>query len=252
MVNHFSTVGIPVSSEADFMKYVNLVFESGKKIKAYGGTYLLLKMGNGIELWGQLNTQGEMIGLNPHYKGTAVSTVRLIEKVEDPTDTLLDGRVYSEAEPSEDGAFAYPFVFDMPDIAAQKIKYPVIREVQLAAFAHELSVYADEEEYNKAQETEPKFASEFFIPSGLFEGDEEGGRPSSMGLFGGRVLAAEKLRNPYSDEYFYYAKVKTLGGEFDVVADPELVTEEIREGNIISGSFWLTGRLIQKKFKLFG
>ena len=251
MVNHFSTVGIPVSSEADFMKYANLVFESGKKVKAPGGTYLLLKMGNGIELWGQLNTQGEMIGLNPHYEGTAVSTIRLLERVEDPTDTVLDGRVHSEAEPGKDGTFAYPFVFDMPNIAAQKIKYPVIREVQLAAFAHELSVYANEEEYNNGQETEAKFASEFFIPSGLFGGDGEGG-PSSMGLFGGRVLAAEKLRNPYSDAYFYYAKVKTLGGEFDVVADPELVTEEIREGNIISGSFWLTGKLIQKKFKFFG
>lgn len=251
MVNHFSTVGIPVSSEADFMKYANLVFESGEKVKAHGGTYLLLKMGKGVELWGQLNRQGEMIGLNPHYEGTAVSTVRLIEKVEDPTDTVLDGRVHSEAEPDEEGAFAYPFVFDMPNIAAQKMKYPVIREVQLAAFAHELSVYADEEEYMTGQETEPKFASEFFIPSGLFGGDEEGG-PSSMGLFGGRVLAAEKIRNPYSNAYFYYAKVKSLGGEFDVVADPELVAEEIREGNIISGSFWLTGKLIKKKFKLFG
>ncbi|MEI5990852.1 hypothetical protein A5881_002357 [Enterococcus termitis] len=246
MVNHFSTVGLPVSSEEDFMKYAKVVFESGKKIKAHGGAYLLLKMGNGIELWGQVNTQGEMIGLNPHYKGAAVSTVRLLEQVEDPKDTMLDGRIYSEAEPGEDGAFTYPFVFDMPDIAAQKIKYPVIREVQLAAFAHELNIYEDEEAYNRAQETEPKFASEFFIPSGLFGVEEGKGGASSMGLFGGRVLSAEKIINPYSNDYFYYAKVKTLGGEFDVVADPELVAEEIKEGTIISGSFWLTGRLIEK------
>ncbi|MFD2306918.1 hypothetical protein [Enterococcus termitis] len=251
MVNHFSTVGIPVSSEEDFMTYANQVFASGKKIKAQNGTYLLLGMGEGIELWGQLNQEGEMIGLNPHFSGTAVSTVRLVEKVEDPTDTVLDGRIYSEADPEED-AFAYPFVFDVPDIGLQKIKYPVIREVQVAAFAHELSIYASEEDYHKSQASEPKFASEFFIPSGLFGSEEEATGPSSMAMFGGHVLTTKKIKNRFTEQYFYYAKVKTLGGEFDVVIDPELVTAEIKEGSILSGSFWLTGKLVKKRFKLFG
>lgn len=50
------------------------------------------------------------------------------------------------------------------------------------------------------------------------------------------------------DEYFNYAKVKTLGGEFDVVPDPELVNEDITAENSLSGSFWLTGWIVHAAF----
>lgn len=111
--------------------------------------------------------------------------------------------------------------------------------MQLAAFAHELNIYANEDVYKETQESEdgPNFATEFFIPSGLFNEDETDSLPAATANFGGRVLTARKIRNPHTDEYFYYAKVKTLGGEFDVVADPELLNDDITAGNILSGSF---------------
>ncbi|MFD1900730.1 hypothetical protein GQR36_13355 [Enterococcus termitis] len=190
MVNHFSTVGIPVSSEEDFMTYANQVFASGKNKSAKWNVSLI---GNGRRnrTLGTAESGRRDDWIESTFSGTAVSTVRLVEKVEDPTDTVLDGRIYSEADPEED-AFAYPFVFDVPDIGIQKIKYPVIREVQVAAFAHELSIYASEEDYHKSQASEPKFASEFFIPSGLFGSEEEATYPSSMAMFGGHVLTTKK------------------------------------------------------------
>lgn len=54
-----------------------------------------------------MNEADEMVGLNPHFEGTAVSVVRLVEKVEDPAAIDLDGRIYCEAEPGEDGESAY-------------------------------------------------------------------------------------------------------------------------------------------------
>jgi hypothetical protein len=38
--------------------------------------------------------------------------------------------------------------------------------------------------------------------------------------------------------------VDTLGGTFDVVIDPELLPDRPRAGNVVSGWFWLSGRLL--------
>ncbi|MGM0168825.1 hypothetical protein IGI39_004580 [Enterococcus sp. AZ135] len=247
MVSHFSTIGLPINSNEEFMAYARLVHESGERIKAGENAYLKLELGEGVELWGQVNEANEMIGLNPHFKGMAVSTVRLTEKVENPAATVLDGQVYSEADPGDPEEFAYPFVFDLPDMSLHELHFPVIKEVQLAAFAHELNIYANENVYKQVQENEGgNFATEFFIPSGLFSEEESESLPESTAIFGGRVQTVKKIRNPHTGESFYYAEVKTLGGVFDVVVDPELVTEEITEDSIISGSFWLTGRIVNE------
>ena len=254
MPSHFSSIGIPLSSQDEFERYARMAIEKGQRIKTGSGTYARFEMGHGAELWGQLNHSNEVIGINPHFTGSAVSTVRLITKVEDPDDNELDGRVYAEAEPGAEGEFTYPFVFDMPDMADCKFSFPEIREVQLAAFAHELSIFRDDKEYDDSQEGETKFAAESFIPSGLFIPDgEQTGPPRAMAVFTGHVLTAGKLKNTYTGGFFYHMKVRTLGGEFDLVADPELVDQEICAGGVVAGSFWLSGRLLKKKkFKLFG
>lgn len=253
MLSHFSTIGIPVASQDDFAHYAGLAIEKGRKIKTGTGTYARFDMGHGAELWGQLSRGKEVIGINPHFTGSAVSTVRLITKIQDPNDNELDGRLYAEADPGAEGEFAYPFVFDMPDMAACNFSFPEIREVQLAAFAHELSIYKDDREFDELQESEMKFAAESFIPSGLFLPDGEHTEPpQAMAIFAGHVLAVEKLNNTYTDRSFYHIKVRTLGGEFDLVADPELVDKEICIGGVVFGSFWLSGRLLKKRFKMFG
>jgi hypothetical protein len=42
---------------------------------------------------------------------------------------------------------------------------------------------------------------------------------------------------------FWWALVDTLGGTYDVVIDPELLPDSPRAGNILSGWFWLSGRI---------
>jgi hypothetical protein len=39
--------------------------------------------------------------------------------------------------------------------------------------------------------------------------------------------------------------VDTLGGEVDVVADVKLISSEPQIGGIVSGQFWLSGKIIQ-------
>lgn len=80
MVSHFSTIGLPLKSNEEFMEYAKLVCELGERLEVGEAAYLKLELGEGVELWGQMNEANEIIGLNPHFKGTAVSNVCLTKK----------------------------------------------------------------------------------------------------------------------------------------------------------------------------
>jgi hypothetical protein len=46
--------------------------------------------------------------------------------------------------------------------------YPKDQDIQLSAFAEEIEVFDSEEDFNSSQTSELKFATQSFIPSGLF------------------------------------------------------------------------------------
>lgn len=242
MASHFSTIGIPLKSREEFEKYAEVAVNNGELIETPLGTYVRFRMGKGAELWGQLNTDNEIIGINPHFTGDASAKVRLVCKVDTPESNELDGTYYAEAEPGAEGEYIYPFAFDMPDGSAWEFSCPEIREVQLAAFAHELSIFDDDEAFDASQEQKPGYAAESFIPSGLFV--EEGAAVEAAAVFTGHVLSFERIENTLTGAFFYHIKVKTLGADIDVVADPKLVGREIRIGGVVSGSFWLSGRVL--------
>ena len=88
------------------------------------------------------------------------------------------------------------------------------------------------------------FASQSFIPSGLISpsGDPVD-PPEPHALFVGHVVEAEQRHNAVTGRPFWWALVETIGGTFDVVIDPELLDEQPRPGHVLSGWFWLSGRL---------
>ncbi len=67
--------------------------------------------------------------------------------------------------------------------------------------------------------------------------------PESHALIAGEVVEAGERRNAVTDRPFWWALVDTVGGTFDVVIDPSLLSNPVRAGNVISGWFWLSGRL---------
>ena len=56
-------------------------------------------------------------------------------------------------------------------------------------------------------------------------------------------VAAEKT-NSLTGERYYWALVDSLGGSFDVVIDPTICEAAPEAGGVLSGSFWLCGRLL--------
>ncbi|HEX9061478.1 MAG TPA: hypothetical protein VF941_14955 [Clostridia bacterium] len=247
MASHFSSIGLNVTEQKDFENYFELAYQNGEKIKTKLGTYVKWHIGDGIELWGQLDSNNMAVGMNPHFSGTSRIKIRACEKIKRDNDSVLDGALYCWAAPDESGEGQYPFVFDIPDMAAYgDVDLPKIFTAQITGFAHEISAYKDDEEFEKSQETKPKFASESFIPAGLFSPDgNETVPPRAMAVFTGHVIETRTVTNQHTNLEFIYARIKTLGGEFDIVVDPHILEGRICVNGVVSGMFWLSGRLIE-------
>lgn len=245
MGSHFSAIGFPVRTYGEFEDLMARALEHGECIETRRSAYVRWSLGAGPELWAQEYENGEF-GLVPHFAGEAIMRVGLTERIERPEAPPLDDAFYGWADPEdaedmESGLF--PLVFDVPDyVLHQNLSLPVIVEARISAFAHELTAYSGEEEFLADQE-EPKFSPEFFIPSGTFKpGGETMDPPEAYAICAGRVLDCSLRTNPATGTKFWWAKVKHYGGEMDVAADPEDVEGHITDAGTVKGSFWLSGR----------
>ena len=249
MASHMSAIGFPVATPTDFG---NLAVQSAKSAQQNFsvpgvGSYRLWSPGNGVELWAQLDKENKLIGLHPHFSGRARMQVQLVKRVAHPKDTVLDGAFYAWANPhngtTTDGD--YPFCFSSPDHRLHdNLKLPAEASVQLAAFPDRLYAYDDEKQMRSSGHWTKDMAPESCIPSGTFHpktGTLDPPNPDIM--FCGKVREASKLTNPATGLQFYWALVRTLGGELDVVADPSTVSGTIKTGGIVETRSWMSGRL---------
>lgn len=245
MASHMSNIGLRATTSEEFRRYARQTVELGETIEVKNGTYIHWKVGRGAELWAQVDHKHNLVGLNPHFQGDARMQVGLVRHIKRTGDSALEGAFYAWADPRsndpETGEF--PFVFDSPDYDVHSsLQLPTIVQVQIAAFAHELEGFENDEAYYASQGDEPKFAAEAFIPSGLFSAAGSVNEPpKSLAIFVGHVLVTETITNAMTKREFYWAKVRTLGGEVDVVADPEIVRGKVIKAGVVKGKFWLSG-----------
>lgn len=248
MPSHFSTIGLPVNNEDDLLTLANRIADDADAIDVPNGRYLRWSSGCGAEVWLQLDKANDLTGIVPHFAGESRIRVGITSRITRPDDTELDGAFQGWADPSDDAPEAgmYPFVFDSPDYQRHsELQIPSIVPVQIAAFAHEISIFDSIDEYHASQPRAPQFASQSFIPAGMFTpaGDSIE-PPQAYAIFAGHVVQAATKRNDLTGNAFYWALVDSLGGLFDVVMDPELVQNEPKVGGVLSGSFWLSGLLV--------
>lgn len=246
MPNPMVALGFPVTTEQDFRHYVYQTTEFGQKIETKNGSYTYWAIGNGIELWVQTNHHKRIIGMNPHFRGYTRMHVGITERLPRHPHSLLDGAFYAWANPRSSSAASgtFPFVFDVPDYDVHDtLGIPSIHAVQIAAFALDLQAFTSDEAYQKVQGDKLVLASESFIPSGLFTAEGKPREPmQALANFSGHVIDTHMLINPVTSQKFHWAQVSTLGGMFDIVADPQVVQGTLVKNGGVRGNFWLSGR----------
>lgn len=246
MASNMSAIGFKAQTADDFGRIQMQAAHNGEIIPINGGDdgfYIRWALGNGPEIWAQANKSKELVWLNPHFAGATSLTMSLVSHVDRP-GVPLDGAYYGFVNPPADNleTGAVDLLFDLPNDALHRhLELPHLCQVQLAAFAKRLDAFADEDSYMAAQEGGIIYAVESLVPSGLYV--REGERPEAFALLSGRIKAAELLVNPATGLLFHWARVRTLGGEIDVVADPEVVHGVPQVGGIISGAFWISGTI---------
>jgi len=247
MPSHFSTIGLPVASEEDVNALANRIGPLAEPLPAPSGAYFRWSDPSGAELWLQVNANNEPIGMNPHYAGRSAVRVGLTDRLPSAGPSELDGAFHGWADPAGDepDTGCYPFVFDAPDYRLREaLSLPAVTEVQIAAFAHEIAAFETVAAYEAGPRGDPMLASQSFIPTGLFASADDSTVPLARATFVGHVLAADEKINALTGHAFYWALVETFGGSYDVVIDPELLPGVPAVGGVISGSFWLSGRII--------
>lgn len=256
-MSNLSNVGFGASSDEAFEELINQIYQQAYPVEVNGGVYMVFADPSGAELWLQINEQNQFTGFNPHYRGQSKRRVRLTNEVERP-ESELDGAFYAWAEPIADSeeteSGQYPFVFDLPDAQKyQHIRFPQDIDIQLTAFAQEITVFASEEDFNKSQEDqELKWATQSFIPSGLFHPNEQSNpQPSqAYGIFTGIIKEVALKTNAFTQQQFYWLLTDTLGGTIDVVADPQYFDQAPQKNGVIQGQFWLSGDLLSEPEQL--
>lgn len=248
MPSQFSAVGFQVTSGEDLAALATSVADKAETIQARDGQYLRWAPPSGEELWLQVKHSGDAMGMNPHFTGKSAVRVAVEARITRETHTPLDGTFLAWANPPAGAEIGgdYPFAFDCPDAdASRDLSLPAVVDAQIAAFAQNVDVFQTEAVFAASQAAQGMaFEPRSFIPSGLISPE---GRPidppEPHALFVGGVLEAEERRNTVTGVPFWWALVETVGGTFDVVIDPALVKDPPQAGNVLSGWFWLSGRV---------
>jgi hypothetical protein len=259
-MSHFSDIGFYPKNEDELYALAEQVYARCEAYPCEKGTYYAYRDPSGAELWLQVNTQKELIGVNPHFAGNSMIRGAVTAEIARET-SVLDAAIHVWAGPqnaSHPESGHYPIVLDTPGYHVQALPhFPAMKTLQIAAFAEELSFFEDEDAYYASQRKgDFPMAAKSFIPAGMFgEADNEHSTAEALASFSGKIILAEARTNTFTQKLFHYFQVETFGGTYDVVADAQEWPELPPVGGIVKGDFWLSGRWVnplkQKEAPLF-
>jgi hypothetical protein len=253
LLSHFSTIGLDATQDTFSDLIIELAERAQEHLPVGRSEYLRWTDPSGAQMILQLDVGGRIIGANPHFVGPTRVPVAMVRGVRRPDDTPMELTYEVWASPSDahrPESGAHPFVFDCPDpLLAPIDRFPANRVVQIAAFAHEVHAYDSLAAHNAAQKGRKiRFASKSFFPSSILNPgtpSDEVGAPSASALLYGHILDAERMTNALTNRSFWWCHLASLGGDFDVVVDPELLgSASPKPGGILGGTFWLSGRIV--------
>jgi len=252
MASHLSSIGFPVQNEQDLYSLAEKVAQKAKPHEVNEGFYLSYQDPSGAAIWLHADQQRQISGMNPHFVGPSVMTVKIVRSLHKEKDHAFEGSYFAWAAPEDEKDHqegAYPFLFDAPDfLRHSQQKFPAVLQVQVAAFAHELEIFATEEEFTQVPGDGPSMAPESFIPAGLFPAEgTESASPTAHALMSGHVLDAQKRTNQLTGKSFWWLQIQSYAAIYDAVVDPVLLRTDPKPGTIVKGSFWLSGMILDQQ-----
>jgi hypothetical protein len=233
MRTHFDNVGFDVPTRDHLTALIRRTAREGRPIEAPHGMYFRWTPGAGIELWAGIDPQRELTAFNPHFAGSGRMRVR-VERLDRDRQAPLTGSVHGVVA-GTDGSV--PLSIDVPDFDVLTAPGDNVSTFQVAAFAHEVHVFEDEQAFQASGAGRPAQTLE------RVQDEDEVER--SDALIAGVAAEVDTRENPVTGARFHWMLVRTVGGTVDVVADLEVISGPPAPGVIVYGEFWLSGRVIE-------
>ena len=252
MTTPLSSIGFKLQTPEDSWQLATVVAEKGRRVSTADGNYVALTTDCGPELWAKLDSENRPYAILPHFAGKAESQILLTSRVK-YNDRPLDGRLMGWVNPSQ-GTLGfggppgdYPLVFEAPDYAFYTfLEVPCTVTVQLAAFAQKLEIFPSLAVYNSREGR--TWEAETLLAAGAASahGQQSSSKSphANEAFINGLVVDCKTLENPLTHGHFQWARLKVMGGAFDICCDPLLLETPLTPGCIVSGTFWLSGRLV--------
>jgi len=257
MAGHFECIGFATSDQDAFLSRVSDAARTAqRKSLRNGRTLLLWDDPSGARLVIGLTPDNEVECLTPSFIG--VSRVSLgLQTLRDTDDCEFCAVSAGNVMDSENECEAYPLAFQIDD-------FPVVRErllqervtLSVTAFAEDIRVWGDEADYNADESlvfggeidtprATPlvRYGTESLVPTGMFK--SEGGNLSPHILMSARVVRAQHRVNSETMVPFQWALVRTYAAQLDLVAAAADLPGELEPGNIVRGTFWCVGQVIE-------
>lgn len=229
----------------------------GQIITTTSGTYYLWALPTErdceIELWLRWSLDGKKCTLNPHFNGVMEAELKLQAVLTEGEAKLSEGCfrfIYDRGIGDTDYVLHTPLIFTCPNFdCAENFVLPHTTRVQLCGIGADLTCYEDRATYRAMRkmplpeqwQLETIFASDFVGDDGEFDLDAK----SPIAYITGKVVETHIMTNSATGYDFSWAVIDVGDyGELDVVAAPEGLHGFLREGCMVDGTIWLSGRLL--------
>lgn len=237
-MSNLSDIGFPVKTEEDVNQMLMDVLSGIEQVACPPfGYYYRFEDASGAQVFLQANPVHELMGFNPGFKGLGITTLELIRTLERDTSELDGAYVARGAE----GGPA--FVFDLPDFRRVKLaSLPFKAGVELTAFAtNDFQLL----EPGGDMPAEPSLSPLRDSEADLLAGDPSAPPPQAHVSIEAVVATAERRENSKTKAEFWAFSAVTPAGEISIVADPSIVVRDPSPGDVVKGSFWLSGKIAE-------
>lgn len=261
MSSHLSCIGFVFKDVDDFQaRAIALAGETRERLACAAGEYAIWRSRTGAEVWFHLAPADDsgpatnIIGLAPFFEGQNHIPIQVTAAIKRPDDNPLEGFFYGWVAPeSKTGTGAYPLAFEAIDFAAHASRpLPATWRCRVTGFCRNLAVHETDETLPDLGDG-AQLAMQALIPIGLFndpdQGEDEAAATAAVSmeptaLLTGIVRSHKLLRNEVTGRDFHWLEVESLAATYELVADPDIVLGEIREGAIIEAFVWMFGRVL--------
>ncbi|MFN8396594.1 MAG: hypothetical protein U0176_18360 [Bacteroidia bacterium] len=240
-MRNLANIGFEAHSLEEFQRLAEMAYRHGKAYRSGRVQYYLFQDPSGAELWVQIDENDEIAGMNCHFHTDRQIDAEILhaQAYEDrPMDGSLEARAL-RVDAGLPGNAARPvFAFDLPDAQlVPPVHLPVMGHVNLVAFAREVHVYENVEDYRQAHPGRPL---EGLRP---IEGDSQPGKISSLMRLDGIVEQAQRKHNAKTGRDFIWLQLKTSIGHLDVVVATRSLPFLPQMGQVFDGDVRLSGRV---------